>query len=255
MRAILTVTVLAAASLASGADETAARVRAAATRGQESVFILKSLVSIAIQGQEQEVKIETPAVVLDGSGLMVAPNPEELFGNLPQGASLAAKSFRLIQAEGKEVEAKVVGRDTDFGLLFLRLDGKEGPAPAPLAAVHKGALQLGDQIFLLRRLSSAHPEPICQDSRVTSVVQKPRLMYMVSDSPGPCSVALTPEGELVGLTVVVKEQDAESGRTNQMMVVLPIAQVQEAAKGIREEAPAPETPGEEAPEPETPGEE
>ena len=242
MRAIMTWSLLAAASLASGADETASHVRAATTRGQESVFILKSLVSIEMRGQEQEVKLETPAVVLDGTGLMVAPNPEEMFSQLPQGANLAAKSFRLALAEGKEVEAKVVGRETDFGLIFLRLDGKEGPAPAPLATVHKDALQLGDQLFLLRRLSSAHPEPICQESRVTSVVQKPRLMYMVSDSPGPCSVALTPEGELVGLTVVVKEQDPDSGRTNQLMVVLPIAQIQEAAKGIRDEAPAPETP-------------
>lgn len=243
MRAIMIGTIVAAASLAAGADETSSQVRAAATCGQGSVFILKSLVAIEMRGQEQEVKIETPAVVLDGSGLMVAPNPEELFGNLPQGANLAAKSFRLILAEGREVEAKVVGRDADFGLLFLRLDGKEGPAPAPVAVVHKDALQLGDPLFLLRRLSSAHPEPICQESRVTSVVQKPRLMYMVSDSPGPCSVALTPAGELVGLTVVVKEQDAESGRKNQLMVVLPIAQVQEAAKGIREEPPAPEAPG------------
>ncbi len=243
MRAIMMWTLVASASLASAADETASQVRAAATRGQESAFILKSLVSIEMQGREQEVKIEVPAVTLDASGLMVAPNPEEMFGQLPPGANVAAKGFRLVLAEGKEVEAKVVGRDTDFGLLFLRLDGKEGPAPAPVATVHKGALQLGDQLFLLRRLSSAHPDPICQESRVTSVVQKPRLMYMVSDSAGPCSLALTPEGELVGLTVVVKEQDAESGRMSQLMVVLPIAQVQEAAKGIREEAPDPETPG------------
>lgn len=243
MRTKVIATVLAAASLAAGADETATRVRAVATRGQEVVFLLKAVVSIEVQGQEQELKIEALAVVLDSSGLMVTSDPEGRLAGLPAGAGVSTKGFQLVLADGSEAGVKVVGRDTDFGLIFLRLSGKDAPAlPSPLA-VHGAALQLGDQVFLLQRNSLSHPEIACFESRVTSVMQKPRLMYMISTAACPCCVALTPEGKLVGLTVTVKEQDPENGRVSQMMVVLPIAQVQEVAKGIRDGAPADETPG------------
>lgn len=224
---------LAAASLPAGADETATRVRAAAAKGQEATFTLRALITIDVQGQTREGRVEVPAMVLDASGLLVAPNPE---AGVPANLNVSTKGYRLITADGKESEAKVVGRDADFGLVFLRLtENKEAlKAAAPPPAADKAA-ELGDEVLVVRKLSASHPDPVCELARVTSVVQKPRLMYLLSEAAGPGCAALSGEGNLLGLTVVVQERDPDSGRATNMLVVLPIAQVVEAAKGIRED--------------------
>lgn len=230
MRATALALIALGACFAATADETAGKVRAAAGKAQAAVLTLRSVLTVEFQGQQQEHKVETPAVMM--GGLLVAPNPEDLVAaNLPPGVASTASGFKLVVAEGKEVEAKVVGRDTDFGLLFLKLEG--GEAPPALPAARREALQLGDPVVVMSRLSSTHPEILCVESRVCSVIQKPRLMYMVVDLLNPGSVAMTPEGELVGLVATVKEADPDGGRDNVLRVVLPMAQIEEAAKGIR----------------------
>lgn len=214
------------------ADETADRIRASVAAAQPSVHLLRCVVEVEFQGQTQELKIEVPVLSLDAGGLLVAPNPEQFLGQLAQRANLQTKGFQLVLPDGKEQDAKSVGRDSDTGLLFLRLEEK-GAAPKPMA-VHASALQMGDVVFSLRRVSSSHPEMICQDVRVTAVLQKPRLMYMISAGMGPGTPILAEDGKLVGLFLAVRDTDAE-GRANQLGVVLPMAQIADIAKGIHEE--------------------
>ena len=239
-----TICILALACASVRADETADRLRAAATGAQGSVFTLKVVLEIQIHGQTQEIKPQVPVLLLDGTGLLVSPNPEAMI-NAPAGLNLniEAKSYQLVLPDGKELEARSVGRDAELGLLFLRLTAKDAPALGAPPATRAKPVELGDELYVVRRLSSTHPEPFCNASRVVSVVQKPRLMYLVSETSGAGGLVLSTEGEVVGLTSVVKEQDPDSGRSSQMLVVLPFSQVLETAKGIHEE-PAEEKPKE-----------
>lgn len=240
-RAILALPLALVALTPLAADELAEKVRAAVARSEGSVFMVKCLISFEMGGQSGEAKVEVPATVLDDSGLLVVPNPEQMLGGMAARATLQTKGFQLVLADGKELDAKSVGRDADTGLLFLRLNDPAGAALKPLAS-KADPLKLGDTLFLLRRLSLTHPEMICQDARVTSVIQKPRLMYLVSDNMGPGTLVLGEDGSLIGLNLVVRETNAE-GKPMQLQVVLPMAQVTEIAKGIREgDEAAPEPP-------------
>lgn len=223
---------------AAAADETAARLRAAVDACQGAVHTLKCVVEISFRGQTQELKPEVPVLVLDATGLAVSPDPAKMirFSGAGQGAmqgiSVDTKQLLLVHADGKEQEAKSVGRDADFGLLFLRT--QDGKPLGCLPAVRGKPLEIGDEVFLVRRLSSAHPEPFCKAARIVTVMQKPRLMYLLSEEGAGC-VAMSSEGEVVGVSVVVKETDADSGRESSMNVVLPMAQILEAARGIHED--------------------
>lgn len=243
-RAILALPLALAVVTSAASDELAEKVRAAVARSEGSVFMVKCLIAFEMGGQSGEAKVEVPAAVLDDSGLLVVPNPEQMLGGMAARATLQTKGFQLVLADGKELDAKSVGRDADTGLLFLRLNDPDGLALKPLVS-KADPLKLGDTLFLLRRLSLTHPEMICQDVRVTSVVQKPRLMYLVSANMGPGTLVLDEDGSLIGLNLVVRETNAE-GQTVQIQVVLPMAQVTEIAKGIREggDLTAPEPPGE-----------
>ena len=249
MKRLWLLAALAVASVA--ADETSDHVKAALARSRGAVHTLKSVVALEFQGKSMEAKVETPALVLDASGLLVAPNPEELMG-LPEGVAATTKSFQLVTAEGKELEAKTVGRDAEFGLIFVRLTEKDAPALPALPAAAAAPLELGDEVLLLGQLSSRHPEPICLSTRVTSVILKPRRMYLTSEGLGIGNIAMAPNGDPVGLTARVKEKDPDSGRENVLVVVLPMAQVTEAAKAVQAEVPkaqeAPDPSWKEAPE-------
>ena len=228
---------LAAASSAV-ADETSDSVKTALARSRGAVHTLKSVVALEFQGRSMDAKVETTALVLDASGLLVAPNPEDLMQGLPPGCGVSTKSFLLVTSEGKELEARTVGRDAEFGLLFLRLTEKDAPALPALPAAQAAPLELGDPLLLVGQLSSRHQEPICVTTRVSSVIQKPRRMYLTSEGLGLGIVALAPNGDPVGLTARVKEKDPDSEKENAILVVLPMAQVTEAAKAVHEEKPA-----------------
>ncbi len=247
---IRTLTVLSLCGLAIAcADESAEHLRAAVSGYTGSFLTLRSTLSLSFRGQTREGKGESPVVCVNAGGLLVTSNPE-----LPAGVNIDFKSLQVVQTDGKEIEVKVVGRDADYGLLFLKPTAKDAPALPAAPVAREKALELGDEVFLLRRLTSVHPEPFCQSSRVISVIQKPRLMYMVADAAGSNCVVLDAEGKLVGLTTVVKEPDPDSGQMHPLLVVLPMARVLEAAKSIEENPEAekkPEVEGEgknEAPE-------
>ncbi len=231
---------LAAALLASCcaalADETASRIRTAVAHCEKSIFTLRAVISVEMQGRTVEGKVEVPVTTLDASGLLVAPDPEAMVGGMGQ-SNVTTKGFQLVTADGKEFEAKVKGRDKDFSLIFLQLTSKEALGAPPAARAKP--CELGDEILVVRKHSASHPDALCEMARVSCVVQKPRLMYLLSENGGPGCLALSAEGELIGLTVVVREQDPDTGRATPMLVVLPIAQVVEAAKGIHEEEPKP----------------
>jgi len=233
MRILSRLPVLALCGLAAAAplvaDESAEHLRSAVNGYSGTYLTLRLVMEASFRGQSREVKGESPLIALEANGLLVTPNPEG-----PPGMGLDFKSLQVVLADGKEVEAKVVGRDADYGFLFLKPAAKDAPALPQAPAAREKALELGDEIFLVRRLSSVHPEALCNQTRIVSVLQKPRLMYLVAENSGPGCLALDAEGKLVGVTAVVKEPDPDSGQMRPLLVVLPMARVMEVAKAIQE---------------------
>ena len=140
-------------------------------------------------------------------------------------------------ADGTELPAKVVLRDKDLDLAFVRLID---PPAKPLAAVDLSGAAPTDvleEVVILNRMGEvANRVPATMVDRIVGVIKKPRLMYI----PGPigqysslgCPV-FTTDGKVIG--VIVNRFPPQGGGGDRedrapLSVVKPAADVTDIAK-------------------------
>jgi hypothetical protein len=199
------------------------------------------------QYQEEESTREIRGTVVDPSGLVVCAlsqaDPTQMFAGFTGGqegsnwqVDITAVKLRL--ADGKEIPAKIVLRDKDLDLAFVRPTEK---LTEPLAAVDladSSPVNVLDEVVVLERLGEvANRAAAATFDRIAAIIQKPRLLYV----PGPmgqmsslgCPV-FTLDGKVVGV-LVVRALSAAGGEVSDedmgmMAVILPAADALEVAK-------------------------
>lgn len=208
--------------------------------------------------QSSESKSEATGTVIDPSGLVAvslsAIDPSKLMdtvmGNMSMGQAkvetkFQLKDIKLVMPDETEVEAKVVLRDRDWDLAFVRPAQK--PAK-PMAAVDMKAQAqplVLDEVILVKRLAKvANHEPGALSTRISAVVRKPRLFY-IPQTVGEGTEALgtpafTTDGKIVGITVMRMMETRTGGGMAAMLggasgmgitsIILPAAQILEASK-------------------------
>ena len=222
-----------AISGAAFADATAERVRSTVDKAGSAMVMIKGVLNLEMQGQKQEVKIEIPATVVDGAGLVVAMSIK----NRMSVAKMTIEGAKIVLPDGKECDAKEEGNDDDHSLAFFRIespkDAKESPAKGlkPLDLAPKGKLAMGDDLLVIRRHSAMHLEPVVVEDRVSSVLAKPKTLFLLSGGhPAGCLVA-NGEGTPVGITAIFQETTPD-GQNRQMLIVLPLDQIAEEIKNL-----------------------
>jgi hypothetical protein len=199
------------------------------------------------QYQEEESTREIRGTVIDPSGLVVCAlsqaDPTQMFAGFMEGqggskwqVDITAVKLRL--ADGKEIPAKIVLRDKDLDVAFVRPTEKQA---APLTAVDlagSSPVSVLDEVVVLERLGEvANRAPAVTLDRIAAIMEKPRLLYV----PGPlgqmsslgCPV-FTPDGKVVGV-LVARVLSAAGGAVSDedmgmMAVILPAADALEVAK-------------------------
>lgn len=214
-------------------------------------FVIKTTYSY--EGKDspsEEEKHEVDACVIDPSGLLVTSlantNPSDLFGEMMQEDSEGFKmssevtDAKIILPDGKEMPAKIVLRDKDLDLAFIRPLQK--PA-TPFAAVDLSKAskpEILDPVVCLSRQSVVGNRAIAvQLHRIASIVDKPRLHYVPDGEPEMGSLVLSLDGNVVGLSVIKrlpKGASSTSAWENMMQVILPAKDIAEAAKQAPAEA-------------------
>ncbi|HUW83036.1 MAG TPA: serine protease [Phycisphaerae bacterium] len=206
-------------------------------------------VRMVAQGREMDTsedESEIVGTVVHESGLTAA----SLFAADPQGAfaerwSRAGFSVdsqitqaKIVLADGKEIPGKVVLRDKDLDLMYVRPDDKS--LKLKHVPIEQGArLSVLSPVILLGRLDrSADRAPTVRVERISAVVEKPRLMYVLAmgvDSMNDFGApVLDEQGNPVGL-MLVKLAPAGAGRSVLSSgflspVVLPAEQVAKITK-------------------------
>lgn len=198
----------------------------------------------------EEQKQEVDACVIDSSGLLVTSlarmNPDALFGEMAQEDSKDFKmssevtDAKIILPDGQEMPAKIVLRDKDLDLAFIRPLQK--PA-VPLTAVDLSKAskpEILDPVVCLSRQTVVGNRVIAVSlHRIASIVDKPRLHYVPDGEPEMGSLVLSLDGNVVGLSVVKrlpKGSGSASAWENIMQVILPAKDIAEAAKQAPAEA-------------------
>jgi hypothetical protein len=237
--------VMAAAAGAQTPEERTAARQLIAKHGDAVITLLGTTKVRINQGgrevQNRDEKVQTLATVLDATGLAVASlttlDPSDLMsaslsrgrGAGAAGVSVTTESsdLRYRLADGTEVPVRVVLRDKDLDLAFLRPTDK--PA-APLAAIDNPVARPApiDLLVVLQRFPEiAGWQPTALFAEVQAVVDKPRTFYIVNSSAFGAPVFDT-TGRFVGIVLRLRNDSGEGPAAPP--VVLPAGDIREVAK-------------------------
>lgn len=245
-------------SFAQTADERAAARDVLNRRGEAIVTVIGTLKARLSQGGRDrpapDQTVQASAAVLDGSGLTVvalscidpgtlmARNPAFVAAQMKVETELTDVKLRL--ADGIEIPARVVLRDSDLDLLFIR------PATAPekpMVAVDANSpvFNPADPVVLLQRLGElATWKASAGIATIEVVVDKPRRFYMFGTTAlanGLGSATFDLKGQFAGIVTLRQSSDAGHNALNGMQggllqtlgmvsVITPAADIREIAK-------------------------
>lgn len=260
---VVALTVVTAVALAAQTPQERAAARdLIAKKGDAVVMVLGTVKTrVTMGGREvppSEENIQANATMLDAGGLAVMSlsnlEPGKMMNGIMQQASgmpgmemsmkTETSNLRLRLADGKEVPARVVLRDEDLDLAFLRpVDAL--PAPVPFVDGPGAKPSQLDPLIILQRLGEmAGWKVSAAFSYVMVIVDKPRTVYFGGMQPG--APVFDGNGQFVGVSVMmIRSTPGSSGASmfgamsgglggldqlGLMPVVLPADEIREVAK-------------------------
>jgi S1-C subfamily serine protease len=242
---ILLLATLVAAPAAQSADERTAARDIVKKRGDAVVMVLATIkVRVNIDGREQpsEQAAQANATVLDGSGLAVLSlstlQPDDVmsrslaqrFGGARVEVTSEPSDIRMHLADGRELPARLVLKDEDLDLAFVR-PTEASQTPITFVDAPSGKPLLLDLLFVVQRTSEATGWMTgASFGSVQLVIDKPRTYYLLSMSGGGAGLGsplFDIAGRFVGITVMrnpgIRGAPPVSG-------VLPAEDIREVAK-------------------------
>jgi len=214
-----------------------------AKHGDAVVFVLGTTKIRINQGGKEvpnpDQRLQSLVTLLDSSGLgvmsLTALDPSDLAtAQLSRGRAAGAaisvtteaSELRYRLADGREVPVRVVLRDKELDLAFLR--PVEKPS-APMAAIDTAVARASvvDPVINLQRLPEiATYQTTAQFFTVQAVVEKPRTFYFLTGGV-PGSPVFDTRGRFIGIILRLKN---EADAANAPFIVLPASDIREVAK-------------------------
>lgn len=238
------------------------KARGVLAKHKEAVVTVKLVIStkmnmMGIQSHKSENKSEITGTIIDPSGLTVVSNfstdPTAIMRsmsfsmggqNMKMETQTDITDAKIVLADGTELPAKMVLKDKDLDLAFLKPKEKPAEALPHLKLATSPAPGILDDIITLGRLGRiVKRTPTVGISQIRAVIKKPRTYYvtgMLDTASMGCPV-FNAQGQPLGLQVVkmkpIKSQGmgmlAGMGSGMQSFlqpVILPCEDVTEVAK-------------------------
>jgi len=222
------------------ADEAGSRLRAVAQKYSPSVVTVAVVISRG--DSSDQIELEAEGVVIDASGLVATTNtaidPTSLVGNSEgEGGGIVTNvtGAKILLPSGGEIPARLVLRDKDRNLAFLR-PLRPLPLPALPFALARGSAAQGDAVTLLGRLGKAGGRASSvENARLLAVMKRPRTLYVlpITYLSRLGEVAFNDAGQLLGLVTmrVLPSRRASFNQTDQYIAaIVPAADVWAVAR-------------------------
>lgn len=209
MKAGRTLLILLTAFVTLHADDFGDQCRTVIEKWQNSVITVKLITEM----YESERKVEVLATVIDDGGLAIISLSS--FGSgYGYGDQVKIKDIKMIMAENTEIPAKILLRDQDFDIAFIRPIEKGKQVFNPLDLHDSYEPQVMENYVALSRLSSAAGYAIAgADGRILSIIKKPRLYYVPDFitiiSTGLAIPAFALDGRLIGIIMLKMNRSGE----------------------------------------------
>ena len=217
--------------------------------------VLKMRVSMGgREMQSMDESVETVGTVIDPGGLTVlslgALNPGGMMNRMMgSGGGQERMEFgsepsdvRLRLPDGKELPARIVLRDEDLDLAFLRPTTKPAQPLVAINLADEGRPAMFDAVVLLSRLGRVGGwTPAASLQTIGAIIERPRTFYVIgSGASGAMGTpAFTTGGKVAGLLTMRSVQAGRPGMFSMMggseslgllPVILPAADVREIAQ-------------------------
>jgi len=229
------------AAPAAQADEKQA-FQALLAEKQAALVTVKFVLKVRSRFGERENDREITGVMVAPDGLTLCAN-SQLAGFWGQRSDVTATPTDIKVLIGDDLEgvgARLVARDSELDLAWLRVDA---PERAPLAFVdfsHGAAPEVGDALFTIDRLAKYFDRaPIVRTTRVGAVTSKPRKMYVPTASLGALGLPVYDDaGAVVGVSIALRpDEDEDGGDGSQGWgMILPAGEVAKATRRARDAA-------------------
>ncbi len=231
------------------ADDQGAAARTISEKAGDAIVTVRVAIKFRMsyegeEAEEEESTNETKATVVDPSGLAVCSlaevDPSHMMKMMQQEEpnykiETELTGLKIVLGQGKEIPAKVVLRDQDLDLAFLR---PEQPQAEPFIAVdlaQSAEPQVMDELVVVGRLGEAANRAVWTSlDRITAIVKKPRTLYITGINTWMAGLgcpAFSLDGKVIGITVMraIATASGSSG-SDSMPVVLPAADILQVAK-------------------------
>ena len=252
--------VLAPAGAAGGLQDDRAAARDLVKRWQAAIVnvrvVLKMRVSVGgREMQSMDESVETVGTVIDPRGLTVLSlgslNPGSMMnkimgsgGNGQDRMEFGSEptDVKLRLPDGRELGARIVLRDEDLDLAFLRPTSKPDKPLVAINLADEGRPSLLDPVVILSRLGRVGGwAPAASLQTIGAIIEKPRTFYVIETggTGGMGTPAFTTSGKVVGLLTMRSIQAGRPGMFSMMggtealgllPVILPAADVREIAQ-------------------------
>jgi len=223
------------------------------------MLVVKIGMSYGGSSDTRENKSEVTGTVVDPSGLTVvslaAANPADTYSQMmgsEERSELTSEvtDVKIRSSDGTEIPAKIVLRDKDLDLAFIRPAQKLASPAVALDLKESSAADMLDQVMILHRLGKVANRALFGSlERIQAVVEKPRKFYVVGLS-GPEAPFGAPvfamNGKPVGI-VLLRTMPGQSAGLGSMFggtsdmgiipVVVPAEDIAAVAAQAPEEAP------------------
>lgn len=207
--------------------------------------------------QSSDESVEIVGTVIDPSGLTVLAlgslNPGAMLNRLmgSGGGGQDRMEFgseptdvRLRLAGGRELAARIVLRDEDLDLAFLRPTAKPEQPLVAIDLANDGRPALLDTVVILSRLGRVGGwAPAASLQAIGSIIERPRTFYVIENggTGGTGTPAFLPDGRVVGL-LTMRSVQARPGMFSLMggtegMGLLPVILPAEDVREIARQAP------------------
>lgn len=216
-------------------------------------IVSSTTMSFAGMGEnKEEMKNEITGTVIDSSGLIVtslsATSPvETIFSKIIDNDKINVVSqitgIKIIMGNSTEIPGRIVLRDKDLDLLFIR--PKTKPAKPMTAIDFKNSAKLNqfDQLVILYRLGNSVNRQIAGVfDRIQAILQKPQTQYLVGANAMDASLGapvFTIKGQISGLLLLRSQPKGISDISGtfgglssggMMYIALPAEEIVNAAK-------------------------
>ncbi|HEU4890677.1 MAG TPA: serine protease [Vicinamibacterales bacterium] len=218
--------------------------------------VLKMRVSVGgREMQSMDESVETVGTVIDPSGLTVlslgALNPGAMMNRMMGGGGSGQERMefgsepsdvKLRLSDGRELPARIVLRDEDLDLAFLRPTAKPDKPLVAINLADEGKPAMLDSVVVLTRLGRVGGwTPAASLQTIGAIIEKPRTFYVIEtgSAGGMGTPAFTPSGKVVGLLTMRSVQGGRTGMFSMvggseglglLPVILPAADVRDIAQ-------------------------